>query len=184
MTKIGASLLLIAALHLLVFTSYANDIRPRIASGELERRIHELINIERHREGLKPLTLDKELSAIARAHSKDMASKQYFSHTDPEGQDFLARYRKRGFVCRVPFGQRIYEGAENIFLENLYSSLTYVDGRVSYDWNSLEKIARSIVRGWMRSRGHRANILQPAFGLEGVGVVITDREVYVTQNFC
>jgi uncharacterized protein YkwD len=180
----GGSLLLIAVLLFLVSPSYAKDIRPRINTVELEIRIHELINIERHKAGLKPLTLDKKLSAIARGHSQDMAKKNYFSHISPEGEDFLARYKKKGFVCQMHVGQHIYEGAENIFLDNLYSSVTYTDGRAHYDWNSLEEIARSIVKGWMKSDGHRENILQPPFRSQGIGVVIKDGKVYITENFC
>lgn len=184
MPKRGESLLLIAVLLFLVSPSFAKDVRPRINTGELEIRIHELINIERHKAGLKPLTLDKTLSAIARGHSKDMARKDYFSHISPEGEDFLSRYKKKGFLCKVHVGQRIYKGAENIFLENLYSSVTYTDGRMHYDWSSLEEIARSIVKGWMESDGHRRNILQPPFRSQGIGVVIKDGKVYITQNFC
>lgn len=173
-----------AVLLLLVSLSFAERVRPRLNAKVLEARIHELINIERRNAGLRPLALDEELSAIARGHSRDMAERNYFSHTSPEGEDFPARYKKKGFVCHARVGKYIHEGAENICQNNLYSSATYMEGRAHYDWNSLEEIARSTVKDWMKSRGHRDNILQPIFRSQGIGVAIKDSKVYITENFC
>lgn len=184
MSKRGKPLLLIAVLLFLVSPSYAKDLRPHINTVELEIKTHKLINIERHKAGLKPLSLDKKLSSIARGHSQDMANKNYFSHISPEGEGYLARYKKKGFACQVQVGQRSYLGAENIFLDNLYSSVTYVDGRAHYNWKSLDEIALSIVKGWMKSRGHRKNILQPVYRSQGIGIAIKDGKVYITENFC
>ncbi len=184
MLKTGMHFLLIAVLFFIVSPAFTEDVESRIDTVELEARIHGLINIERNKAGLRPLVLDKKLCAIARDHSKDMAERNYFSHTSPEGEDFLDRYKKKGFVCRVRIGQSICVGAENIFCNNMYSSVTYTGGRAHYDWNSLEAIARSTVKGWMKSPGHRENILQPAFKSQGIGVTIKDGKVYITENFC
>jgi len=79
----------------------------------------------------------------------------------------------------------IYGGAENIFQNNLYDAVTTVNGEAFYDWNSPEKIAETTVQGWMKSAGHRKNILMPYWKNEGIGVVIApDDKVYITQNFC
>jgi uncharacterized protein YkwD len=57
--------------------------------------------------------------------------------------------------------------------------------RTVYDWNSLEQIARSTVSGWMKSPGHRKNILQPFWKTEGIGIAVSpDDKVLITQNFC
>ncbi len=128
---------------------------------------------------------NERLAAIARSHSKDMGRRDYFSHDSPEGYDFLARYRQQGFTCAIRIGNLIHQGAENIALNNLYDSVTTVNGTAYYDWNSAEKIARTTVQGWMNSPGHRKNILTPHWKSEGIGVFITpDARVYVTQNFC
>ncbi len=159
--------------------------KPAVDVSRLERKIHDLIDLERRKQGLKPLDLDPALSRIARAHSRDMADRKYFSHDSPEGEDFSARYRKAGYRCSVRVDSTIYMGGENIALNNLYSSMTTVNGVVSYDWNSEEKIARTTVQGWMDSAGHRKNILTPHFRKEGIGVHIApDDRVYITQNFC
>lgn len=158
--------------------------KPRVDIKELEMRIHDLINLERQKAGLRPLELDKRLSIIARGHSQDMAQRNYFNHISPEGENPLMRYKKNGYVCRNRVGRYVIEGGENIFQNNLYNSIRIVNGREYYDWNSMEDIARSTVKGWMGSPGHRKNILRPAYRSEGIGVSIKKEKVYITQNFC
>jgi len=159
--------------------------QPRIAIPLLEMRIHALINKERAQEGLASLTWDDELADIARKHSRDMAKRNYFDHVSPDGLDMMRRYGRDGYSCSVRVANTFYTGAENIALNHLYDSVTTVNGTAYYDWNSLEKIAETTVQGWMKSPGHRQNILMPHWGREGIGVVIApDDKVYITQNFC
>ena len=159
--------------------------RPRVSIPELEKRIHALINKERKKNGLAPLEWSNRLSDIARLHSKDMAKRNYFSHYSPEGRDFSYRYKAGGFSCEVRVGNIIYCGGENIFQNNLYDRVMIRDGKKFYDWNSLDKIAETTVKGWMHSPGHRKNILTPYFKSEGIGVSVSeDDEVLITQNFC
>ncbi len=159
--------------------------QPRIPVSLLEKRIHALINKERAQEGLASLKWDDELSGIARKHSRDMAKRNYFDHISPDGLDMMRRYGRDGYTCSVRVANTFYTGAENIALNHLYDSVTTVNGVAYYDWNSLDKIAETTVQGWMKSPGHRQNILMPHWGREGIGVVITpDDKVYITQNFC
>jgi uncharacterized protein YkwD len=160
--------------------------RPTVHGPELERQMHILINKERRKFGLSLLEWKETLADIARIHSQDMAKRNYFSHYSPEGRDFFYRYGQKGFTCGVHVGRTIYQGGENIALNHLYDSVTTVNGvATSYDWNSQNKIAETTVQGWMKSPGHRKNILTPYFKSEGIGVAITpDGKVYITQNFC
>lgn len=159
--------------------------KPTVTAEEIERKVHEGINRERKKHGRAPLAWDDALSAIARGHSRDMAERAYFSHVSPEGMDFSARYGRAGYGCGVRKDRTIFLGAENIAQSNLFDSLTTINGREYYDWNSADEIAEQIVSGWMRSPGHRKNILAAHWGKEGIGVVITrDGTVFVTQNFC
>lgn len=159
--------------------------KPRIAVSELEKRIHQLINEERQKHGLSALEWNGVLSKIARKHSSDMAKRNYFSHDSPEGHDFLYRYNQEGYSCSLAVDERIYLGAENIFQNNLYDRIEYVNDVPHYEWRSREKIAETTVQGWMNSPGHRKNILTPHWKTEGVGVAISpDDKVYITQNFC
>jgi uncharacterized protein YkwD len=159
--------------------------QPKIVVPNLEKKIHYLINKERRKQGLSPLSWDDKLSNIAKGHSTDMAKRNYFAHNSPDGHDFSYRYKEGSYSCAVRIENTIYGGAENIFQNNLYDSVTTVNGEAFYDWNSSDKIAETTVQGWMKSTGHRKNILMPHWRREGIGVIIApDDKVYITQNFC
>jgi len=163
----------------------ARHARPSISAAALEKQVHTLINNERRKAGLSLLASDEALSRIARNHSRDMGTRSYFAHNSPEGHDFSYRYQQAGYTCAITISRTIYQGAENIARNNLYDSVTTVNGQAYYDWNSLEKIAETTVQGWMKSPGHRKNILTPVWRNEGIGVFISpDDRVYITQNFC
>lgn len=128
------------------------DPRPR---PDLEARMLELVNAERASQGLRALKADPELAQVARAHSRDMFGRGYFSHVTPEGRDPFERMRRGGV--------RFLAAGENLALAPTLS------------------VAH---RGLMESPGHRANILKPAFGRLGIGIV--DGGVHglmVTQKF-
>jgi uncharacterized protein YkwD len=160
--------------------------KPTINIDRLEQRIHELINQERAKHGLMPLAWNSKLNRIARLHSQDMVRRNYFSHYSPEGNDFSHRYSQQGYVCEVAVGKEYYTGAENIFENHLYESIEYINNvPSSYRWRSLEQIAQVTVAKWMNSPGHRANILEPNWKTEGIGVAVSnDYKVLITENFC
>jgi len=159
--------------------------RPRISASGLEHKVHRLINRERERYGLAPLSWDDALARVARGHSRDMSRRRYFSHDSPEGHDLAFRYAQEGYRCSIRAGNVLYQGAENILQNNLYDSVTTVNGKATYDWNTEDRIAETTVRGWMDSPGHRKNILTPHWRKEGIGVLLDpDGKVYITQNFC
>jgi uncharacterized protein YkwD len=122
---------------------------------DLEVRMLDLVNEERRTRGLRPLRADPEAAAVARAHSIDMFRRGYFSHVTPEGANPFERMRRAGL--------RYFAAGENLAL------------------------ARSLGmahQGLMHSPGHRANILRPAFGRVGIGIVDGGRYgLMVTQTF-
>ena len=160
---------------------YVRNNAPQLAS-----LIHGYINGERRKHGLRDLQWDQQLAQIAYTHSKDMSERDYFDHVSPEGEDFSARYRKNGYKLQTRVGDQVYVGGENLFLNNVAASYTYdqVSGEIlAYEYNDLEKLARSTVDGWMDSPGHRENILTP-FSREGIGIFVNgEGEVYITENF-
>ena len=179
------AVLLLAAATAQAEVSVAAGQRPSVKAAELARRIHAHVNAERVKDRLSALTWDKGLSGIAAGHSRDMVKRKYLAHNSPERQGFPQRYRRAGYTCRIRVGRTTYGGAENIALAHLYDSVTTVNGVAHYDWNSSEKIAGKVLEGWMKSPGHRENILMPHWKREGIGVEIAaDGKVYVTQNFC
>ncbi|MBE6069143.1 MAG: hypothetical protein E7211_15825 [Clostridium lundense] len=109
--------------------------------NEFEKEVVRLTNIERSKEGLKPLTLNVELSKVARIKSKDMVDKKYFDHNSPTYGS--------PFDMMKSFGISYKAAGENI----------------AYGQRTPEEV----VKGWMNSPGHRANILNGNFTEIGVG---------------
>lgn len=129
---------------------------------DLERSIHDLVNRERTNQNYDPLRYNEPLAYIARAHSRDMAIKGYFAHTEPDGDTLSDRLEKYGYNGK--------HTAENI-----------VKPSANPD-TSIKVIAGRAVHTWMTSQGHRENILVPSFKVEGIGAYVTSKgSVYVTQ---
>ncbi len=162
---------------LLSGSAVAQDKKPEIRIRDLEHRIHDLVNDARKANGQEHLQLDEKLSAVARAHSEDMAKVGYFDHKDPAGRSVRQRVELAGIGCRVV--------GENLFQNNLYTRVLIVNGRETHDWSTMEQIASTTVKGWMDSPGHRDNIVSKDYKQGGMGVAISkDDKVYVTQVFC
>ena len=92
-----------------------------------------------------------------------------------------------GYDCRKDFGSYYTYGlAENIYSGTLYSQYWTRNGVVvNKDYSELDEFAFVVVDGWMNSPGHRENILDGSYDVEGIGVAVSaDERVYVTQNFC
>ena len=109
-----------------------------------------LVNVERRKHGLRTLRANAGLALAGQRHARDMVRKRYFAHNSLGGSDFKARISRAGYLRRS-------SGA--ILGENLA-------------WGSQGLATpRAIVRSWMKSPGHRANVLQPRFREIGIGVV-------------
>lgn len=159
--------------------------------SSMENRIHELVNIERQKNGLGSLDYDKQLSDIARAYSLDMARRNFFDHFSPEGESFSARYEKAGYECRIVTRiegniEHFSKGGENLLKTTIIKTSYYVMGEYQYsETKTLEEIASGGVKGWMESPSHRENILTSHWRKEGIGVGFSeDGTVYITENFC
>ena len=126
----------------------------------IERIVFELTNEERMANGLLPLAWDAELCRLARQHSEDMGGRGYFDHETPEG--LFPKDRARAAGLR---GFRVI--AENIAYNKGY-----------------ENPGAYAVQRWMKSSGHRANILYSSFQSSAIGsYVASDGSVYLTQVF-
>jgi len=164
----------------------AFDDAPRIRVDQLEHRVFDLINVQRREAKLPALRWDERLMRIARAHSDDMVKRRFFDHVNPDGDDPTARGRHAGYNCRkVMGGGSFREGlAENLADEPRFSRLSISSGRRTYDWNTSDAIAREAVEGWMRSPGHRRNILDRNYEQTAVGIGVSAEHVFLTQLFC
>ena len=109
-----------------------------------------LLNRERRGRGLRALDHNAELGTAAVRHTRDMVRRRYFSHDSPDGSDMVDRIRRAGYLRSA----RTWGTGENIAWGGGYYATP-----------------ASIVRGWMRSAGHRHNILNGRFDDIGIGIV-------------
>jgi uncharacterized protein YkwD len=110
-----------------------------------------LLNRARARAGLRPLRLNRRLSRVAGRHSRTMVRRSYFSHASPNGSSPFDRILRSGYA-RNASSWRL---AENI------------------GWGSAAKSRpAALVRMWMHSPGHRANILSPTYREIGIGIAV------------
>jgi uncharacterized protein YkwD len=109
-----------------------------------------LVNEERARFGEPALIEDARLASAAAGHSRDMDVRHYFEHVSPGGQTLLMRVQASGFIPNRRVG---YTLGENIAWGTLWLGTPH-----------------SIVRAWMNSPGHRANILNRSYRYTGIGI--------------
>jgi uncharacterized protein YkwD len=136
--------------------------RARDRDVRIEERIFRLTNQQRHGRRLLVFESLAALSDIARAHSLDMLTRDYFDHRSPEGLHSADRIAKHGLSFDATG-------------ENLYM--------VRNGATDADRLAESIVTGWMNSRAHRENILEADYRFLGVGVATAGRVVIATQLF-
>lgn len=130
---------------------------PASTEAALERTVVDRVNAARGREGLEPLAHDEELATIARRYSCEMARRGFFDHISPDGETMGDRLRK----ART----RYASVGENI---------ARIESRDP---------AERAVAGWLKSPGHRENMLGPRFTRTGVGACRAGRAIYFTQLF-
>ena len=121
-------------------------------ADSFEREVVRLVNAERRKNGLSELKYNWQLSRVARYKSEDMRDKGYFSHTSPTYGTPYQMMRSFGISYRTA-GENIAKGQTS---------------------------PEAVVRAWMSSSGHRANILNPSFNEIGVGFASGN---YWTQMF-
>jgi uncharacterized protein YkwD len=179
-------LLCVLCLLAVPFAAVRRPGEPELRVSTLERRVHDGINDERTDRKLRELEWDERLSRIARAHSEDMARRRFFDHVNPDGKSPTDRGKAAGYECRKARGSYYRVGlAENLYQGSLYSRIRIKGTERIYDWNSPEEIAKQSVSGWMKSPGHRRNILEKDYSQTGVGIAVSaNDEVFITQLFC
>ena len=127
-------------------------------SGGVTTQVVTLTNAERAKAGCGPLAVNATLTAVAQAHSQDMATNNYFDHNSQDGRTPFDRMTAAGY--------RYSTAAENIAAG--------------------QRTAQDVMTGWMNSPGHRANILNCALKEIGVGYATGSSSqygVYWTQDF-
>jgi uncharacterized protein YkwD len=141
---------------------------PQLAKWE--KLLCDLANNERRKRGLSVMQIDPALAAVARAHSREMMQKRYFSHTSP-----TAALRTVGDRYRAQFHATPRLVAENIYTLQVRGPRVLTEADI-----------RRCHAAWMKSPGHRANILRstpvsPAH--IGVGITAKGGSFWATENF-
>jgi uncharacterized protein YkwD len=140
-----AALVAVGALGVRPGPAVAADLTVSGAEVEMVR----LLNAERAKAGLIAYRVDPRLSAIARARSTDMATKGYFSHTQPDGRNV--------FDLLAPANVTWYAAGEIIAWNN---------------WGTLADSAVAAKNGWMGSSGHRAIVMSGTYNYFGIGLAV------------
>nr|WP_282693953.1 CAP domain-containing protein [Streptomyces sp. CC208A] len=122
--------------------------------GSAADQVIELVNAERAKAGCGPLTANATLTSAAQGHSDDMAARDFFDHTDPDGDGPGDRITAAGYPWST-YGENIAKG---------------------------QTTPEQVMDAWMNSPGHRANILNCSFKEIGIGIH-TDGGPYWTQVF-
>ncbi|GAA3236026.1 CAP domain-containing protein [Dactylosporangium siamense] len=137
-------------------TKPATPTTKPVESSSLESEVVALTNSYRTANGCGALRIDTRLVAAGRAHSTDMVTNNFFSHTGSNGSTFVQREVAAGYTTGA--------SAENIA------------------WGY--RTPKEVVDGWINSPGHKANILNCGSVAVGVGLAYkADGTPYWTQDF-
>ncbi|MEU3912918.1 sigma-70 family RNA polymerase sigma factor [Streptomyces sp. NPDC029721] len=128
---------------------------PAPAPAGVVGQVIALVNSERAAAGCGPLKEDAQLDRAAQGHSDDMARRGFFDHTNPDGADPGDRTTAAGYRWST-YGENIAKG---------------------------QQTAQDVMDSWMKSPGHRANILNCSFKDIGVGMHPGAGGPWWTQNF-
>ena len=127
--------------------------RSLVSRNSYVQQVVNLVNEERAKEGLAPLTLDTKVSAAAQVRAREIVTS--FSHTRPDGTSFATALKEQNISYR--------RAGENIA------------------WG--QKSPEAVMDAWMNSSGHRANIMNPNFTTIGIGYCQVNGVNYWCQLF-
>ncbi len=126
--------------------------------ASMEQRLIEEINTIRLLHALDPLEPNEDLNRVARGFSFRMNRFGFFGHHDLAGNDVADRVRARGIRFAM-------------VAENIAKNINFSDP------------VDTAIDGWMKSDGHRANILTADFRETGVGIWKDGNIYHLTQVF-
>ena len=119
--------------------------------NQIELSVLDRINEERANNGAPELTIQAQLTGVARKHSVSMGCKNFFGHSGPDGEGVEIRVQQSGYTYKA-LGEVIAAG---------YSSPV------------------EVVEGWLNSDSHREIILDEIYTEIGIGYVKLPESNYV-----
>jgi uncharacterized protein YkwD len=149
-----ARIALLAALVVVVLL--VPQVAPATPQGRAERRVVTLetlllreVNSVRRSHGLRPLKTSPRLERAALAHARSMLTLGYFAHQSFDGTSFSARVKRY-----YPARNKGWTVGENLAM-----------------FGGVTPSARQVVKAWLASPSHRANLLRPFFREAGFAVL-------------
>lgn len=112
---------------------------PEPEDTQATAEVIRLVNAERAKQGLSPLTTNQTIAGVAQLRANELTT--LFDHTRPDGSRCFTALNQAGISYRAA-GENIAMGYPT---------------------------PQAVVEGWMNSPGHRANILNASFTTIGVG---------------
>lgn len=133
----------------------ASSSQSRPTKSSIVNSVLSLVNQQRQRRGKHPLRLDSRLTRAAQSHSDDMARRQKMSHIGSDRSSVGTRVKRTGY--------KYHSVAENVARG--------------------QDTPRDVVIAWLKSPGHRENLLSSKYTEIGIGIAYSARGPYWTQVF-
>ncbi|MEN8149553.1 MAG: CAP domain-containing protein [Planctomycetota bacterium] len=125
------------------------------AERNLALEVLDIVNAERNAAGAPPLEWHEGAAEVAYLHSLDMDVRDFFDHTNPDGE--------------LPWDRLTAAGI----------AWSQVGENIAYGYPT----PAAVMDGWMNSPGHRANILNGNYTHLGIGVHDNGLTIWWTQVF-
>ena len=151
-------LLILVISGLILLALYLFKWRPYRKIVSFRGRLLSSVNSTRRKRQIRPLGRTRFLDKVAAGHSKSMARRKHCDHLG---------FNKRFALIKQKTG--LSYTAENCYM--------FPASRYNVH------VAKKLVGGWLRSPGHRANLLNPEFRRTGIGITVRKGYVYATQIF-
>jgi uncharacterized protein YkwD len=149
----------------------SNPDNSALDSSADRQAVTDMVNAERAKEGLAPMSYNIFLEKSAQAHADDMRARAFFEHDTPDGVSAEDRIDRDGY------------------LEPFHSCLCSKSYTVGENIAKGQATAAEVVETWMNSPQHRANIMSPDFNEIGIGLTAVDpndtgfKGFFWVQNF-
>lgn len=115
-------------------------------TARLEADLFRQVNQFRREQRLISLERRADLDAVARAHCADMIERGFFSHDNPDGENWVDRMRRAGVTGFTLAGENLAQ-------------------------TSRAEPNRETLTGWLHSPDHRRNLVARPYNSTGLGVV-------------
>lgn len=135
------------------------------AISVLEQYMFKLVNDDRQKNGVAPVSFNSALAELARFHATNMAKNGFFNHIDKEGRDAQARAREHGIAGGV------------------YENISYQERYMLPDRDLVHNAEALMMGEPPDQRNHRYNILMPSHTQVGIGIARVGGRLMMVQEF-